>query len=152
MAKKQKRRYKFYRYHVIGKYIDTPTKAELPVVFYVKEVGTYKISGAGMPPVELKGCRIQIKRSDIKRKAKFAKQLQPYLDISTNWKEASDANASIKVPLIFGLLKLRKGKERKFILFQATDIYYKSKVVTITAVGIDNLMYLDLVSKCKTKP
>src|SRR5579864_6108118 len=150
MAKMPKRRYKIYRYPALGKYIDTPTKAELKVIYYVDGIGDYRCKFGNLPEVILKGCRFQVKISDVNRKKKFSKAIKPFLDFSSGWRTL-DVPQQIEAPLLFGLLKLRKGKQRKFVLIQSADQYFKSKIINIMAVMIDNLLYLDLVNRTKKK-
>lgn len=53
-------------------------------------------------------------------------------------------------PLIFGLLKMRKGKVRKFVMFESANEL--GRTINIMAAKIDNLLYLDLLAKSKQTP
>lgn len=150
MARKRKKRYNIFKFPIIGKYIDTPTKSTMKVVYFTDGIGEYKFKLGNLPEVVLKGCRFQLKVSEVKRKKKFFKKLKVFLDFSNGWRELERPTLTQwEVPLLFGLLKLRKGKQRNFVLIQAADQYYKGRTINISAVIIDNLLYLDLVNKLK---
>jgi len=154
MAKTHKKRRKPYnvvRYPVIGKYIDTPTKAELEVVYFVDEIGEYKVSVGDLPVQTLPGCRFQLRLANIKAKRKFFKKLKPFLLSLGSMSELSAVTLE-ELPLLFGLLKLRKKKQRILVWIKSADAYYKSKVITIGAAVVDNLLYLDLITALKEKP
>ena len=146
----KKKHKKFNPFPTIGKYIDTPSKAELKVIYFLDDVGNFKLSGGTLPGIILRSCRFQVQSSDVKSQHKFYKKLQPFLEISASYGTLNAAQV-FNVPFVFGLLKIRKGKQRKFILIQAAEQFFKSKVINITAVVIDNLLYLDLVNKLKKK-
>jgi hypothetical protein len=151
MAKKQKSK-SSKRFPVIGKYIDTATKAELKVVYFMDDIGRFKVSIEGFPNVARKGCRFQLQSSEVKRKSKFFKLLSSYLSFSASYKVMGQSGETQFLPVIFGLLKLRKGKTRKLVLIQSADQFYNSSVINIVAVELDNLLYLDLVEGLKNAP
>ena len=148
MKRKRKSR-RVNLFPVIGKYIDTPTKAEISVVDFIPDTGNYKLTIGNLPDVTLPSCRFQVKIAEVKRKVKFFRMLKPLLEFSEGYKTIKQPTREI--PLLFGLLKLRKGKQRRFILVQAADQFFKSKTINVGAVLIDNLLYLDLVSRLKEK-
>jgi hypothetical protein len=150
MTKKRKRRNPS-KYPVVGKYIDTPTKTEINVIYFMDDAGDYKFTLGDWPQTILKGCRIQFKSVDVKRKRKFYKELQHFINFSSGWQGLNQPQTQ-PLPLLFGLLKLRKNKQRKFVLVQSADQYTGGRVINVIAVGIDNLLYMDLVSKLKAKP
>jgi hypothetical protein len=148
MAKTRRRISKKSALPIVGKYIDTPTKAEVDVVFFLDDIGTCKVSTPGVADVLLKSYRLQFKHSDLKRKQAFYKNLKLFLDFSSGWQVYSPP-AKTPLPLLFGLLKIRKGKRRHFVLVHSADQYIGSKVVNVVVVGIDNLFYLDLLNRIK---
>jgi len=145
---KKTKRSNLFRLPVIGKYIDTPTKTKLEVVYFVGETGNVQLSIGNFPPITLKSCRFQLKMSDVKRHKKFYKKLLPYLEFSAGFK-ALDRPEPESMPFLFGLLKLRKNKKRAFVWIQASDQFFKSRVVNVLAAEIDNLLYLDLIETVK---
>ena len=146
-TKKNIRRRK--QFPVIGKYIDARTKAELNVIDFFDDVGTFKFSSDGLTTT-LKGCRFQLTFGNVKSKRKFYKLLQPYLDYTYGYESGMDFEPSFQRPLLFGLLKIRKRKVRKFIMFEsATQVH---KIVSVVAATIDNLLYLELLAKAKNIP
>jgi hypothetical protein len=135
---------------IIGKYIDTPTKAELPVVSFVDDTGNFQFVQGNSIRTNLNGCRLQFKTAHIKRKMKFYKQLKPFLDFSSGYRLNTSLD-ECDMPVIFGLLKLRKGKKRYFILITSAEQFFVSRVITIHALKMDNLLYLDFVEQLKKK-
>jgi hypothetical protein len=152
MAKKRtKKRLNSFRHPIIGKYIDTPTKAELPVIYFIDDVGNYKLQIGTLPTTVLKSCRFQIKTKNVKSQKRFYKKLRPYLDFSAA-REWMEGHGEYRSPSpLFGLLKIRKGKIRKFVLITSASQFYGSDVVNLIAVYIDNLLYLDLLGGLKNK-
>jgi hypothetical protein len=138
-----------YKLSSIGKYIDTPTKATLNVVYYLGDVGDFKLSVGDLKDVFVKGCRFQIKYNEAKKKKKFFANLSSFLSFSSDWDYSVPKRTSYEVPLLFGLLKLRKNKERRFILIQSADCFRDNKVINIIGVTIDNLLYLELIARSK---
>jgi hypothetical protein len=152
MAKKKiKKRYNVLKHPVIGKYIDSVTKAELDVVLYYTDyTGDYRVKVGDAQEQILRGCRFGLKLPEVKRKVKFYKKLQAYLDFADGWKDLDRPSRS-SLPSLFGLLKIRKGKIRKFIFIVSASQFFNNKVIDIVGVGIDNLLYLDLVNRLKEK-
>ena len=156
MLKKKKKTKRHYntssQFPVIGKYIDTVTKAELDVLYFIDELGTFKISiDKNLPDILRPGCRIQLRTSEVKRKRKFFKRLNPYLEFSSSFMGMEEVKSSLNFPLIFGLIKVRKGKQREFVVFRSADTFYKNKTINVVAMKIDNLLYLDLLARVKNK-
>lgn len=148
---KIKKHPKRFKIPVIGKYIDTPTNASIKVTWFVDAAGDFKLSMGNFPSVILKGVRFGFKNSEAKRKKKFYRKLQPFLAFSTGWRDLEDKE-EFKAPLLFGLLKIRKGKQRKFVLIQSVDRWADNNLINVVAVVIDNLLYLDLVNRLKNAP
>jgi len=147
MAKKKKKINKIH-IPVIGKYIDTPTKAEVGVIFFIDDIREYKLSGGGLPSVTLKSCRFQLRVAEVKRKKKFYNKLQPLIALS-DARDLDQPQSAYQIPLSFGLLKLRKNKKRQFVLIQSANQFYASDLINVLAVVVDNLLYVDLVNKLK---
>lgn len=146
--KKKRKPYNIIRFPVIGKYHDVPSKAALEVVWFSDMAGHYKLTMGNLPSVILPCCRFQLKMSDVKKKRKFYKRLETFLNISTQYKEFEYPDI-VQLPLLFGLLKLRKKKQRILVWIKSADAFYKSKVINITAVVINNFLYLDLLELLK---
>jgi hypothetical protein len=128
-----------------------PTKATLEVVYFADGIGEYKLSMGDLPVVTLKGCRFQFKMANAKAKRKFFKKLDNFLTIAGTMSDLEGADP-LEIPLLFGLLKLRKNKQRILVWIRTADSFFKSRVINIGAVVIDNLLYLDLIGKLKKKP
>lgn len=138
------------KFPIEGKYIDTPTGAKLDVIYFVDDTGSFRVSIGNLPGVPMKGCRIQFKASDVKRKRRFYKKLEAFLNLSSGWRLYGTPEP-FPPPLLFGLLKIRKGKIKRFVLIQSADKYVGSNTISVVAVSIDNLLYLDLIQKAKEK-
>lgn len=151
--KKSKTRYspRRIKYSSVGSYIDTPTKAKLKVVYFIDDIGEYKLTLGNLPATLLKGCCFNILHSEVKRRKKFYKSLKELMDYSAGWPQL-DRPGQHKIPFIFGLLKIRKGKKSKFIFIHSANHLYNSKLININAVTVDNLLYLDLINSLKEKP
>jgi hypothetical protein len=125
---RKKIKFRPLKFPAIGKYIDTPTKAEFPVVYFVDDIGDYKLTVGELSNIFLQSCRFQLKMSDIKRKKKFHRMLSPFfMGEGDQWKyEAPPHEATHSVPLLFGLLKIRKGKKKSFcVAANSRAIWFK---------------------------
>jgi hypothetical protein len=137
------------KYPVIGQYLDTITGAKLAVTHFTDDIGKFELSTKDFAKVLFRGCRFQLKVSDVKRKRRFYNKLKTFLDIHTTMDFDEDYSEVNFAPLLFGLLKIRKNKARYFVLIQDAISFINIHFVDVVAVIVDNLTYLDLVNKSK---